>query len=112
MGLEAREREQSGVPNSGGRVLLMAAIVHEFESWRESDARTHRTPKALRPKCSERCVFISSRRGGTLGVRTRPGVAFICLAPAAIGSWPHRLRVAFAGKEESRGVCPLDSSGR
>jgi hypothetical protein len=33
-------------------------------------------------------------------------------APAAIDFWPHRLRVAFAGKEESRGAYLPDSIGR
>ena len=33
-------------------------------------------------------------------------------APAATDFWPHRLRVAFAGKEESRGAYRLDRIGR
>ena len=33
-------------------------------------------------------------------------------APAATDFWPHRLRVAFAGKEESRGAYPPDNIGR
>jgi hypothetical protein len=37
---------------------------------------------------------------------------FICPAPAATGFWPHRLRVVFAGKEESRGAYRLDKIGR
>ena len=36
----------------------------------------------------------------------------ICPAPVAIDFWPHRLRVAFAGKEESRGAYRLDKIGR
>ena len=42
----------------------------------------------------------------------RPRIAFICPALAAIGSLPRRFRVAFAGKEESRGAYPLDNIGR
>src|SRR6476620_1049141 len=41
----------------------------------DSDARTHRTRKALRAKCNHRCVLISSRHRGTFGVRTCPRVA-------------------------------------
>jgi hypothetical protein len=36
----------------------------------------------------------------------------ICPGPAAIGFWPHRLRVAFAGKEEFRGAYRLDKIGQ
>ena len=36
----------------------------------------------------------------------------ISLAPAATGFWPRRLRVAFAGKEESRAVYRLDKIAR
>src|SRR5215467_1189835 len=41
----------------------------------DSDARTHRTPKALRAKCNHRYVLISSRHRGTFGVRARRRVA-------------------------------------
>ena len=46
------------------------------------------------------------------GVGSRRSCGFICPAPAATGFWPRRLRVAFAGKEESRGAYRLDNIGR
>ena len=81
MGLEARAREQSGVPNPCRRVLLIAQS-------------TLKTP----------CPGVRSAQRATLSV--------IFPALAAIDSLPHQLPFAFAGKEEPRGACPLDSIGR
>jgi hypothetical protein len=40
----------------------------------ESDAGTHRTPKALRAKCIRRHIYCLAT---ALGVRARPRVAFV-----------------------------------
>jgi hypothetical protein len=53
----------------------------------------------------------TARRGVRSAQRADPTLV-ICPAPASIGSWRHRLRVAFAGKEESRGAYRPGNIGR
>jgi len=86
VGLEARAREQSSVPNAGGCVLLTENFSKERRLRQSSILQTRR---------------LESRRS-----------LVICPALAAIGFLPHPLRVAFAGKEESPGAYPRDSIGR
>ena len=83
MGLEARTHAQSLVPNSCRCILLIG------ES-RGRDAAPRRP----------------------VGRHSAPTLPFICPAPGAVGFLLHRLRVAFAGKEEGRGAYPPDSIGR
>jgi hypothetical protein len=84
--VEAREREQPGVPNTSRRELLSAKLSPGATAWAAVDLQT--------PRLGSRYSLI------------------ICPAPVATGSWPHQLPVAFAGKEELRGAYRLDTIGR
>src|SRR5437773_3014185 len=62
---------------------MVCLIKLRLRTGKESDARTHRTPKALRAESNGRN---SSRFAPALGVRARPRVAF-CAIPLLRALW-------------------------
>jgi len=98
VGLEACAREESAVSNPGGRLLELS------RGW--TAKRRAPSPQSSPSEGEEDAS--APGEGSSLVSDREP----ISPAPAATEFWPHRLRVAFAGKEESRGAYRLDKIGR